>query len=166
MMKVKEIMSRKVESCAPDTNLASAAMIMWRNDCGVVPVVHPATQKTIGVVTDRDICMALATRHRKPGDIRVDELMSGRLVAVHPEDDVHVALDAMRVERVRRVPVLDQQDVLAGMLSINDLVLAAEPPTGRVRPELSVLEVMNTLKAICGHQAVKRSIETREPVAL
>ncbi len=64
-MKVQSIMTRDVEACTAETNLADAAMIMWRNDCGVVPVVEEPDRRVIGLITDRDICMAVATKDRR-----------------------------------------------------------------------------------------------------
>ena len=64
-MKVREVMTSEVEICDPGHDLAAAAMIMWRRDCGAVPVVEPESNRALGVITDRDICMALATRHRQ-----------------------------------------------------------------------------------------------------
>lgn len=58
-------MTKAVESCGGHTDLANAAMIMWRKDCGIVPVIEPDTDEVVGVVADRDICMAVATRHRR-----------------------------------------------------------------------------------------------------
>src|SRR5260221_12493911 len=119
-MKVKDIMSRSVETCAPDTDLAAAAMTMWRRDCGVVPVAD--TQgKVVGVITDRDICMAVATRHRPPEQVQVRELVSGKLHTVRPEDDIKTAMETMRKEQIRPLPVVQRDGTIAGMLSISDL---------------------------------------------
>src|SRR5262245_35747142 len=91
-MKVKDVMTRGIETCTQDTDLAAAAMTMWRRDCGVVPVAD-AQGKLVGVITDRDICMAVATKHRPAEQVHVRELITGTLHAVRPEDDVKAALD-------------------------------------------------------------------------
>jgi CBS domain-containing protein len=162
-MKVKELMTRRVESCGRDTDLAAAAMMMWRNDCGVVPVVAEDGRKAIGVITDRDICMAVATRHLRAEEIRVGEVMTERLCRVRPEDDAHLALDVMRVERVRRLPVVGGDGTLQGMLSIKDLLPAAGRPAGRGRLEISAEEIVEALRAICEHRAVAGAVS--EPLA-
>ena len=83
-MKVEEVMTRDVQSCYPETNLAEAAMQMWRGDFGVLPVVDSG--KVVGMITDRDICMAAATKHRDPGQYsgeRSDVRKGVRLLGRH-----------------------------------------------------------------------------------
>lgn len=149
-MKVQDIMTRQVASCSPDTNLAAAAMLMWNNDCGVIPVVS-ADQKTIGVITDRDICMAVATKHRKAEEITIGEVTTGQLHACSPEDNIKTALDLMKTSRIRRLPVVDAEGKLQGILSMNDVVLVATETKGKNAP--SCEDVTKTFKAICGHQS-------------
>ncbi len=148
-MKVQDVMTKTVRTCAPDANLATAAMILWDNDCGLVPVVADAG-KVVGVITDRDICMAVATKLRSPVDITVGEVASGELFTCAPEEDLKAALQTMRAERVRRLPVVDRSGALRGILSINDLVLRAEE--GAKAAGLSYGEVLGTLKAISAHR--------------
>ena len=83
-MRVREVMSSRVESCSPDTNLAEAAMIMWRCDCGIVPVVEAGTQRIVGTITDRDVCMALATTGQRPTERTAKEVMARTLTTVDP----------------------------------------------------------------------------------
>src|SRR5690242_8490683 len=77
-MKVQDVMTRNVEACLPETDLAAAAMMMWRQDCGVIPVTN-RDGRVAGVVTDRDICMAVATQHRLADQIHVNEIISGKV---------------------------------------------------------------------------------------
>jgi CBS domain-containing protein len=149
-MKIQDFMTRDVEACGPTTDVAAVAMIMWRQDCGIVPVVDD-TDRLVGVITDRDICVALATRHRRAEELTARDLMSGDPSFVHPDDDVHTALETMRARRVRRLPVVDAERRLRGLLSINDLVLRAKPSGGRVKPELSANDVLSALQGICQH---------------
>ena len=152
-MKVKDVMTREVKTCTPDSNLAAAAMIMWDNDCGIVPVVH-SDGKVIGMITDRDICMAVATKNRKTSDVAVSEVFTGNLYACTPDDDIRDALKIMRAERVRRLPVINTYGVLEGILSLNDVVLRAQEAKGRKAPDLSYEDVINTLKEICAHRVL------------
>lgn len=155
VMKVGELMTSTVESCTPETDLGTAAMVMWRRDCGVVPVVNGTTQKTLGVITDRDICMALATSGRRPGERRVGEIMTGRLLAARPKDNVQAALELMEREQVRRLPVVNSDGTLQGMLSLNDIVLATHVAESSVAGALSPARVMKALRAICRHRAIE-----------
>lgn len=146
-MTVKELVTSDVKSCSADTDLATAAKIMWDGDCGVVPVVNDQ-RNVIGMITDRDICIAAATRSASPADIRVRDVMSGEVHACALGDEVQVALNTMKEHRVRRLPVLDGQERLAGIISMNDLVMRADC---RTRADVSGEEFLGTLKSICAH---------------
>jgi len=144
-MKIKDVMTAKPQTCSPDTTLAAAAALMWEADCGVLPVVEQG--RLVGIVTDRDMYIALATRNTPASDVRVGEVARKDVVTCRPEDDVHAALATMRQARVRRVPVVGIGGALVGLLSMNDLLLATKSG-GPVRPE----EVVDTLQSICAHQ--------------
>ena len=148
-MKVQDVMTRGVEACHRGTDLAAAAMIMWRMDCGAVPVVGDDGREVVGMITDRDICIAVATRHRRAEEIAVGEVISGQLFKLRPGDDIRAALEAMRAERVRRLPVVNAAGALQGIISISDIVRAAGKPDGRVRPDVTAEDVLEVMKAIC-----------------
>lgn len=143
-MRVQEIMTPSVRTCDRSATLAEAAMIMWHSDCGIVPVVEPGG-KTVGVITDRDICMAAATRTLGVGEIRVGDVMTGQLFTCRPEDSIRKALQSMAHHKVRRLAVVDGEGRLAGILSINDLVLHA----GK---DLPATAIVDTLRSICSYQ--------------
>ncbi|WP_447976669.1 CBS domain-containing protein [Candidatus Nitrospira bockiana] len=153
MMKVKQLMTSPVQYCSPENNLATAAMEMWDSDCGILPVVN-REGKVVGLITDRDICMAAATKHRDIAMISVWEAISGNVYSCLPDDDLNTALETMAKHRVRRLPVVDQDGVLQGMIAMNDLVLQAEDAVGKKMPELSYGDVMKALKAISGHRVL------------
>src|SRR5262245_40394796 len=138
-------MTSKVKSCGADTDLAAVAKTMWDCDCGVVPVIDE-TQRVIGMITDRDICIASATRSEAPAQLRAREVMTrGHVHACAPEDDVRTAMRTMKKHRIRRLPVLDRQQRLLGILSINDLVL---PLSFRDGSGVPGEEFIDTLRAI------------------
>jgi len=164
-MKIQELMTSQVEACRPTTDLAAVSMTMWRQDCGIVPVIDD-TRRVLGVVTDRDICMALATRHHRAEELTAQDVMSDRLFSVRPDDEGHVALETMRIQRVRRLPVVDAEQRLQGMVSINDLVLHAQPSGARATSGLTANELLTTLRGICGHPVpAKRPQEKDQLVA-
>jgi CBS domain-containing protein len=150
-MKAQDIMTPNVEACSPSTDLATVAMVMWRNVCGIVPVIDE-DRRVVGVVTDRDICIAVATRHERPDDVRVEDIMSRHVQGVRPEDDLRRALQTMRVHRVHRLPVVDAGGTLLGVLSITDLVLAAWESREHPAPGLTVVEVFDTMRSICEYR--------------
>lgn len=143
-MKVKDIMTGEPKTCTPDTTLAAAANLMWQGDCGILPVVDGG--ELAGVVTDRDMYIALATRNARASQLRVGAVATSNVVTCAPEDDVHAALAMMKRARVRRLPVVGFGGTVLGILSMNDILLAA----GANKPVRSE-EVVDTLQAICAH---------------
>lgn len=146
-MKVKDVMMGTPYYCQLDTNLGSVAELMWVGNCGFLPVMGN-DGKVAGVITDRDICIALGTRNRMAGDVTVREAMTNRLFACSPDDDVHVAMQMMKEGGVRRLPVIALNGTLVGVISIDDLLLRAEAGKIGGRPELSMEEVVKTYRAI------------------
>jgi len=150
-MKVKEIMSTNAKVCALTDNLSAAAGLMWENDCGILPVVAEGG-KVVGLITDRDICMAATLKNRNLSNVAVEDVISGKVFACKSEDDVRSALKTMRENKVRRLPVIAADRKLEGILSMNDVVLTAEEAKEKKAPELSYGDVVNTYKAICQHR--------------
>jgi CBS domain-containing protein len=161
-MKVRDLMTTDVKSCNSDTNLAAAASRMWEGDCGALPVVDN-NGKFIGMITDRDICMAVATRPRLASDILVGEVTSGAIYVCHPTDEVQFALKTMQKERVRRLPVVNDTGILQGILSTNDIILHTEEGGGKGTPVLSYEDVLSMQKAICEHRHPKLAHQQGAP---
>lgn len=143
-MKVQDAMTSAVRTVAPGATLAEAIGIMWDADCGIVPAVNEH-KEVVGVVTDRDIAIALGTRGKTASQVQVSEVMSTPVVGCAPEDTLTQALAAMQQHRVHRLPVLGIGGVLLGMLSLNDIVLAA--PQGAARDP-----VIAMLRDVCAHR--------------
>jgi CBS domain-containing protein len=146
-MKVRRIMTSNVAACSPDTILSAAAGLMWHYDCGVIPVIDE-NRKVVGVITDRDICMAAAMSNQPASQIVVSEIISGEVFACAPEDEVSEALATMQRRQVLRLPVVDRGGTLQGILSMNDIVLRAEDGRKRAGDGISYAEVINTRKVI------------------
>ena len=148
-MKVKDVMTRDVKTCHLDSNLSEAAKEMWMRDCGVLPIINEAGE-VVGILTDRDICIAAGSKNREPSSIPVTEVMMRKIHACSPEDDIREALRTMREKRVRRLPALDVEGKLCGILSLDDVALKAREAN---KPgELSADDVEQTLEAICKHR--------------
>lgn len=148
-MKVKEVMTKEVKTCAPETDLAAAAKSMWMRDCGMLPVVDERGQ-VIGMITDRDICIATGCRRRDPVTILVREVMTWKVYSCSPEADIREALQTMQQKQVRRLPVIDSAGKLYGVLSMNDVVLKVRPDAKA--PEPCARDIHATLKSICAHR--------------
>jgi CBS domain-containing protein len=147
-MKAKEIMCTNVKCCHPETNLAQAMCYMWECDCGAMPVMDHMG-RVMGMITDRDMAMAMATKCRMAQDITVGEVMSGKLHCCGMDEDVKSALKTMRRERVRQLPVMNHEGRMMGMLSLMDVAKCAEESKGRQVPEISCEEVVTTMRAMC-----------------
>jgi CBS domain-containing protein len=150
-MKVKDLMTPNAKACTPTSTLAEAAGAMWDGDCGVLPVVTDGG-KVVGLITDRDICMAAALNNRNLSNIAIEDVISGNVFVCGPEEDIHNALQTMQEHKVRRLPVVAEDGTLEGMLSLNDIILKAEPANNKRTPELSYGDVVKTYKAVSEHR--------------
>ncbi|HEU4477840.1 MAG TPA: CBS domain-containing protein [Pyrinomonadaceae bacterium] len=149
-MRVRDIMTCEAKFCDLNESLAEAAKTMWEADCGILPVLKDG-REIVGLITDRDICMAMAMRDCNPATVSAEKVISGDVYSVTPEEDIHQALEIMQQHKVRRLPVVSSEGELAGMLSMNDVVLQAEEARNTGTPELTYVDVVNTYKAICAH---------------
>jgi len=145
-MKAIDVMTGTPFYCSPETNLGSAAELLWNQNCGILPIVDD--QKVVGVVTDRDLFIAIGTRNRLPGDITVGQVSSGRVHLCCADDDIHSALETMAREKVRRLPVVNRKGILQGILSMDDIILRAEMRKPGVVADLFYDDVLRTLKKI------------------
>ena len=124
-MKVHQIMRHEARTCAPDDSAATAGRTMAEVGCGWLPVMWD--RRPVGVVTDRDLCLALTEPDRKPSELKVAEAMTEEVYGCLPGDDIREALSVMREHRVRRLVVFGEDGGLGGMLSLDDVVLEARP---------------------------------------
>jgi CBS domain-containing protein len=141
---VKDIMTSQPATCSPETNLAAAAALMLDADCGMLPVIDDG--RIVGVVTDRDMYIALATRGKRASELTGGEIAQAPVHTCSPDDDVHAVLETMKQHRVRRLPVAGFEGAIMGVVSMNDIVLAAGRRKG-VRDD----EVVAAMQAICSH---------------
>jgi CBS domain-containing protein len=146
-MRVADVMMRTPASCTADTNLAAAVEILWNRNCGILPVLN-GEGRVSGVITDRDICIALGTRNRPAAEITVGEVQHGKLLACRADDDIHTALGILADAKIRRLPVVDTERKLQGILSLDDIVLHANTSAAGRVPELSNSEVVEYMKRI------------------
>lgn len=151
-MKVRDLMTWEVRACHADSDLGTAAMIMWDQDCGIVPIVDRGN-RLIGVVTDRDVSIATATKNRAPSAIKVREILGKPPRTCRPEDEIRLAMETMAEARVRRLPVVDKGGELCGILSLNDLILHTRTDGSRGAPGISPTDVLHVLQAISRHRA-------------
>jgi CBS domain-containing protein len=158
-MKVEETMTKDARVCAPTDTLNRAAQLMWENDCGCVPVVE-ADSKVVGMLTDRDICMAAYTQGATLHGTQVSSAMSREVFSCRPGDNLVSAQQLMRSHRVRRLPVVTEHGKLAGIISLTDIARAIE------RGGVPKVEVADTLAALCAPRKQEQAgTQTRSPAA-
>lgn len=152
-MKVQDVMVKDVRFCNPDTNLAAVSQIFWEQGCGALPVVENG--RAIGMITDRDVSIALGTRNGKASDTLVRDVTLPKVFFCLLQDDIHTALNIMRAQQVRRLPVVDHEGALGGILSLDDLVLFAGD---KITDSLTYTDVVDTMKSIYHHPDPARAL--------
>ncbi len=122
-MLIQDLMSRNVQTCRSYESLNAAAHKMWEADIGAIPVLDDK-ERVVGMLTDRDICMAAYTQGRPLSEIIIAESMSRSLVTCGATDTVARAEQLMREHAIRRLPVVDGERHMVGIVSMNDLARA------------------------------------------
>jgi CBS domain-containing protein len=159
-MKVQEVMTEHAVCCGVETNVGAAVELMWTHNCGMLPVVDE-DNKLIGIVTDRDICIAMGTRNRLPGELTVGEIAITNVFTCRPDDEIHEALSTMAENHVRRLPVLNGACVLRGILSIDDVITHGDLNKWEGCCELSSEEIIRALKRLYAKPGTKDRVKAK-----
>jgi CBS domain-containing protein len=126
-MKVKHVMTKDPSCCLASDPAPRAATIMRNENAGSVPVVADTeSRKVVGIVTDRDLCMAIVVANREPGSVTVGDCMTATVVTCSPNDAVTKVTELMKDNQIRRVPVVDEAGALQGIVAMADVVSRAE----------------------------------------
>ena len=138
-MQVKEVMTANPACCTPETPLPEVARMMVDNDCGEIPVVENKQSKIpVGVVTDRDIVCRTVAKDKSPLDLTAADGMSKPIVTVSPETSVEECCRIMQEKQIRRVPVVDANGAVRGIVALADIALQARSGVaGEVVKEVS-----------------------------
>ncbi len=155
-MTVENIMTRDVTCCGPDETLDRAAQIMWERDCGCVPVLSDG--RVVGMITDRDCCMAAYTKGQPLSAIRVGDAMAREVRFCGPREGLATVEERMREYQIRRMPVIEDDGRLVGIVSLNDLALAAERGRGQTGFPTTA-EIFDTLAVISHHRGRPQQLE-------
>ena len=153
-MKVEQVMNRPVVACGTGDSLGVAAALMWEHDCGLIPVVDDK-RHVLGVLTDRDICMAAMLTGRPLATLPVGETMTRDVVTCRPDDTIEQAEQTMALRQLRRLPVVDAAGRAVGIVSLNDL--AREESGERASG------VASTLAAICQPRQTAIAAQPADP---
>ena len=162
-MKVANLMSKDPKTCGPEDTLDKAAQIFWECDCGIVPVVDEQG-RAAGVLTDRDVCMAAYMQGKPLREIPVSTAMSKQVFTCTEDESVSDAAGLMREHQVRRIPVVNGAGGrLVGIVSLNDLALAAAKGSGSKKREVSEKQVAETLVAVCQPRREQQEVASGAP---
>jgi CBS domain-containing protein len=116
--------------CVPSDSAHKAAQVMREERAGIVPIIeNEQSQKLVGVVTDRDLCMNVVAEGRDPRGTPVEQCMTTIVVTCSPDDAVAKVTELMRENQIRRVPVVNDQGQLQGIVSLGDIVERADIKT-------------------------------------
>lgn len=150
-MRVRDVMTTLVHTCRPQDSLDTAARLLWEHDCGSLPVVD-GNGKVGAMITDRDICMAALLRGKSLHELRVADCMSKSLAACKVDDDLATAGKRMAEHQVHRLPIVDGDGRLAGIVSLNDLVSAASEHAFDRAADQAALAAFRALRGISTHR--------------
>ena len=120
-MTLQDVMTKQVTTCRPETNLAIASALMWENDCAALPVLDEAG-RLVGILTDRDVCIALGTRNARASDVAVRDVVEMPPLSCKSTDDVATGLNVLLSTKIRLLPVVNDAGTLEGMVSIDNIV--------------------------------------------
>lgn len=139
-MKCNEVMTKDLSCCLPTDTTFDAAQLMKSEDVGPIPVVSDKeTKKLVGIVTDRDLALKVVAEGLDPKTTTIEEIVTTGLITVGPDDDVEKALNLMEDHQIRRIPVVDENDRLLGIISQADIATRLKEPekTAEVVQEIS-----------------------------
>jgi CBS domain-containing protein len=145
---VHDAMRTRVHVCSPDDTLARAAQLMWEKDLGCLPVCGPG-RKVVAMLTDRDISMAAFVQWKHLAETTVESAMSRGIHTCSPDDEISRAEDIMRQHQVRRLPVVDAEGALVGLLSLGDIARYVWQNSPRQSSNAAQQRLAETLAAIC-----------------
>lgn len=164
-MKVEQICTRPAKSCTPESTLADAGNLMGEADCGLLPVVDDAG-RVVGVVTDRDICLALSLTGKPANQVPVRILLQDAVHTCGMGEGVRDALRTMRTRKVRRLPVVDGAGVLCGVISLGDVARAAKPERLAGPSDVTDEDLALALKTISGRAPAGTAVPAAATVTL
>jgi len=141
MKKCSEVMTEDPVCCLPGDPVVQAARLMQNEDIGSIPVIeNEKIRALVGIVTDRDLAIKILAEGRPAISTKVEEVMTREVVTCHMDEDVQKALDAMAVHQLRRIPVVDDDHKIVGIIAQADVATRVDEPkkTAEVVKEISL----------------------------
>ena len=129
MKKCNEVMTKNPLCCLPEDLVTKAAKLMKSEHIGSIPVIeNEQTKKLVGIVTDRDLTLRIVAEGLDAKSTKVETVMTRKMVTCHAEDDLQKALDAMAEHQLRRIPVVDGDHKIVGIIAQADVATRIEQP--------------------------------------
>jgi CBS domain-containing protein len=144
MKKCNEVMTKNPVCCRPDDMVTKVAQLMQSENIGSIPVIeNDRTQKLVGIVTDRDLVLKIIAKGQDVKSTKVEAVMTRQVVTCRVGDDLQVALDAMAEHQLRRIPIVDDDDKIVGIIAQADVATRVNLPeeTAAVVKEISQSKV-------------------------
>ena len=141
MIKCIDVMTKDPICCLPDDTVVKAAKLMKTGNFGSIPVIeNEQTKKLVGIVTDRDLALTIVAEARDSRDIKVESVMTTGMITCLAQDDLQKALDAMSTHQLRRIPVVDLNNRILGIIAQADVATRVNFPekTAEVVKEISL----------------------------
>ena len=140
MKKCNEVMTKKTVCCQPDDMVTTVAQLMQSENIGSIPVIeNKQNQKLVGIVTDRDLALKIVAKGLDAKSTKVETVMTRQVVTCRAEDDLQKALDAMAEHQLRRIPIVDNDNKIVGIIAQADVATRVNQPekTAAVVKEIS-----------------------------
>ena len=129
MKKCNEVMTKNPVCCLPDDMVAEVAQLMQSENIGSIPVIeNEQTQKLVGIVTDRDLALKIVAKGLDAKSTKVEAVMTRQIVTCRAESDLQKALDAMAEHQLRRIPIVDDDNKIAGIIAQADVATRVNLP--------------------------------------
>jgi CBS-domain-containing membrane protein len=129
MKKCNEVMTKKPCCCLPDDLASDAAELMKKEHVGSIPIIEDEqTKKLVGIVTDRDLTIRIVAEGLDPKSTKVESIMTRNVVTCNAEDDLQKAVDTMSKHQLRRIPVVDEDNKIVGIIAQADVAMHFDHP--------------------------------------
>jgi CBS domain-containing protein len=129
MKKCDAVMTKDPVCCLPSDMVAEVARLMKRENIGPIPVIeNEETRKLVGIVTDRDLALKIVAEGRDAKSTKVETVMTRKVVTCRADDDLQIALDAMSKHQLRRIPIVDTDNKILGIISQADVATRIDQP--------------------------------------
>jgi CBS domain-containing protein len=129
MKKCSDVMTKDPTCCLPTDRVSSVAQLMNTENVGSIPVVESnQSKKLIGIITDRDLALQVVANERDPKSTTVADVMTSDVVTCYEDDDIQKAVDAMADHQLRRMPVVDHNQMIVGIIAQADVATRLDKP--------------------------------------